>query len=271
MCLCSLILMPLYSMLFEKLKIQQCFNKAAATYDQAALLQHQTGKALIAKLPVATAPTYILDLGAGTGYCTPLLAEQYPSANIICLDFAYKMLKVASQKQQLQEHYICADFDHLPVREASVDLIYSNFSLQWSLDLAQTLRAAYTVLKPGGYMLFSTLGPKTLYELRESSRQVDQHPHLNDFLPMRDVQNSLNAMDFKVLELCGYEQVLKFDDLFDLIYNLKKIGANHVLNKNVSGLGNKNYFERLIENYQAFKANNQFPATYEIIYGVVQK
>jgi malonyl-CoA O-methyltransferase len=258
-------------MLFEKQKIQQCFNKAAATYDQAAILQHETGKALIAQLPLVLAPQHILDVGAGTGYCTHLLAELYPGANIIGLDFADKMLGVAKQKMRPQTHYLCADFDYLPLKDASVDLIYSNFSFQWSLDLAQTFAAAYAVLKHNGHMVFSTLGPKTLYELREASKKIDDSAHLNDFLSMSVVQDHLQACGFKIITLSSHEQALVFDDLLELIHNLKKIGANHVVNKDVTGLGNKYYFEQLVKHYQAFKMNEQLPATYDIIYGVVQK
>ncbi len=271
MCLCSLILMQLYSMLFEKQKMQQCFNKAAATYDQAAMLQQEAGKVLLAKLPAAIAPNYILDIGSGTGYCTHLLAAQYPEANIIGLDFSDKMLEVAKQKQQPQAYYLCADFDALPLMNGSIDLIYSNFALQWSLNLAQTLRAAYAVLKPGGYMVFSTLGPKTLYELREASKKIDDSVHLNDFLPVFEVQAYLKASGFNMIEQFSYEQTLVFDDLFALIHHLKKVGANHVINRDISGLGNKHYFEQLIKHYEAFKMNEQLPATYEIIYGVLQK
>ena len=271
MCRCSLILMQLHSMLFEKQKIQKCFNKAAVTYDQAATLQHQTGEALLAKLPAVLAPSYILDIGSGTGYCTHLLAQQYPEANIIGLDFSDQMLAVAKQKMRPQEHYLCADFDGLPLMDASIDLIYSNFSFQWSLNLAETLRAAYAVLKHHGYMVFSTLGPKTLYELREASGQIDAAAHLNDFLSMMAVQDHLQASGFKIIALNSHEHTLIFDDLFELIYNLKKIGANHVINKDIEGLGHKHYFEQLIKNYQAFKINEQLPATYDIIFGVVQK
>lgn len=257
-------------MLVEKQKIQRSFNKAALTYDQAAILQHQMGQRLLVKLP-EMAPDYILDLGAGTGYCTHLLAERYPGASVIGLDFSDKMLGVAQQKVLMPAHYLCADFDALPLRDDSIDLIYSNFSLQWSLDLVETLSAAYAVLKPGGYMVFSTLGPRTLYELREASQSIDTSAHLNHFLSMQAVANDLCASRFKIIELLHHEEALYFDDLFELMHHLKKMGANHVLHRDIRGLGHKHYFEQLLAHYQRFKIHGQWPMTYDIIYGVVQK
>lgn len=257
-------------MLIEKQKIQQCFNKAAATYDQAAILQHETGKKLLIKLKNLPTPQSILDIGAGTGYCTHLLTRQYPDAHLIGLDFAYNMLEAAQQKAQAQEKYLCADFDNLPLKAESIDLAYSNFSLQWSLDLSQTLMATKAVLKDQGYLVFSTLGHQTLHELRDASREIDQHHHANHFVSLAQLKNLLSS-HFNILELYIDTQVLYFDDIFELMHNLKEVGANHVFNKDIEGLGNKHYFTQLAEIYEHYRQHNKLPATYEIIYGVVQK
>jgi malonyl-CoA O-methyltransferase len=257
-------------MLVEKQKIQQCFNKAAATYDQAAILQHQTGKKLLSKLKNLPTPATVLDIGAGTGYCTHLLAEQYPHAELIGLDFAVKMLETAQKKSHIQEQYLCADFDNLPLKAESIDLAYSNFSLQWSLDLGQTLVATKAVLKDQGYLAFSTLGPATLHELRDASKQIDAHHHANQFLSLNIIQNLLTSQ-FNILELTTETQILQFDDIFELMHNLKEVGANHVFNKDSEGLGSKHYFNALTEIYEHYRNKGKLPATYEIIYGVAQK
>lgn len=257
-------------MLIEKQKIKDCFNKAAATYDQAALLQHEVGKKLLTQLATLPKPNYILDVGAGTGYCTHLLAQQYPQAQIIGLDFAAKMIETAQVKAKTNEHYLCADFDNLPLMAETMDLVYTNFSLQWSLDLTQTLSAIKAVLKDQGYLIFSTLGSKTLYELRTLSESIDQQQHANEFLTAAIIKQHL-SQQFNILELKQETKVLYFDDIFQLMHNLKEVGANHVFNKAQNGLAQKQYFQELQQGYERYRTQNQLPATYEIIYGVVQK
>jgi malonyl-CoA O-methyltransferase len=259
-------------MLFEKQKIQQCFNKAAATYDQAATLQHDTGKQLLNHLEqLSGMHELILDVGAGTGYCTHLLAKRYPAATIIGIDFAQKMLETAQKNALPSEQYIYADFDNLPLQKNSIDLIYANFAWQWSLDLKLTLEAAKLVLKKNGYIIFSSLGPQTLCELRAAFASIDQHQHLNEFLSIDEVKQNLLTCDFKILDLKQELQTLSFNDIFELMRNLKKVGANYVFNKDIEHLSTRHYFERLAQAYECFKIDDKLPASYEIIYGLVQK
>lgn len=257
-------------MSFEKQKIQHCFNKAARTYDQAAILQHEVGKELLKKLAFLPTPTKLVDLGAGTGYCTELLHQALPNTHIIGLDFSYNMLAAAKNKIGNKADYLCADFDQLPLAAESIDLIYSNFSLQWSLDLCQTLAAAKAALKKQKYFVFSTLAESSLHELRTSSIAVDNQPHANCFL-MQSILQKLVAQHFEIIEFKSEIKILYFDTIFELMHNLKDVGANHVFNKNNERFADKRYFLELEQHYEAYRQNGKLPVTYEIIYGVVRK
>ncbi len=58
----------------EKQHVAQSFGDAAPEYNEYARIQHRIANQLIDLCPVLDKKS-VLDLGCGTGYCLPLLAE----------------------------------------------------------------------------------------------------------------------------------------------------------------------------------------------------
>ena len=95
-------------------------------------------------------PGIILDVGAGTGYCTARLAEQFPEAGLFALDIAEGMLRKLHGRPGLRGKVlrVCGDGESLPLRDSSVDLVFSNLALQWCVDLPAALAEFRRVLRP---------------------------------------------------------------------------------------------------------------------------
>ena len=69
------------------------FDRAAKTYDEYAVLQHQIIDNLIDRLQfVKFDPKLIIDLGSGTSRAGQLLQRKYKKTKIINLDFSEKIL-----------------------------------------------------------------------------------------------------------------------------------------------------------------------------------
>ncbi len=66
---------------------------------------------------------------------------------------------------------------------------YSNWFLQYLPDA--TFKEFSRILKPGGVVIFSTLGPDTLKELRAAFTGVDGYEHVNQFIDMHDIGDAL--------------------------------------------------------------------------------
>ena len=63
------------------------FARAAASYNEAAVLQREVANRLLSRLDlIKSDPRKILDLGARTGYTTGRLSEYYPQACVIGCD-----------------------------------------------------------------------------------------------------------------------------------------------------------------------------------------
>ncbi|HKJ09848.1 MAG TPA: methyltransferase domain-containing protein, partial [Gammaproteobacteria bacterium] len=178
----------------DKAQVRQSFGRAAASYDAAAVLQREVGERMLERLQlVRMKPERIADLGAGTGVATAELARRYRGARVVAVDIAEPMLQLARRRAPWlgRPGYVCGDVERLPLRDGSVDMVFSNLCIQWSNDLDRTLGEFRRVLRPGGVVMFTTFGPDTLRELRSSWAAVDAYSHTSAFLDMHDIGDAL--------------------------------------------------------------------------------
>ncbi len=179
----------------DKRQLRRSFEKAAATYDRAAVLQREVGTRALERLDlVKLDPKLIVDAGCGTGFALQSLHRRYPRATLAALDIAPAMLqksrgRIARWQRWLglsSQVFICGDNGRLPIRSASVDMIWSSLAFQWADDLPGVMAECHRVLRPGGLLMFTTFGPDTLKELRTASA-ADGKIHVNRFLDMHDI------------------------------------------------------------------------------------
>lgn len=254
----------------DSLKIAQAFSLSAETYDSVSVLQREVGGRLLERLEIIRiAPKAVMDLGSGTGYFASLLEKKYPKAVIYGVDRAKGMLQFAKKRRAWLSHqrFIQADAVRLPFPNQSIDFIFSNLTLHWCSDLKAVFQEMYRVLKPGGFAIFSLMGPDTLRELKDSWKKVDAYPHVNMFIDMHHMGDLLlqtgwsdPVMDMEYLSL-------KYGDLGTLFSDLRKLGShNNFAGKRLTLTG-KTRFKQMVEQYESYRAEGLLPATYEIIYG----
>ncbi|MEQ1813241.1 MAG: malonyl-[acyl-carrier protein] O-methyltransferase BioC, partial [Candidatus Nitrotoga sp.] len=70
----------------DKKQLRRAFNRAASTYDSAAVLQHEVCRRMLERLDfIKMQPAQVLDAGSGTGWGTRQLAQRYPAAHMLSL------------------------------------------------------------------------------------------------------------------------------------------------------------------------------------------
>lgn len=258
----------------DKKLARLAFERAAKTYDEAAVLQREVNHHLLERLEyINHQPKMILDVGAGTGYATHSLQKLYPAANIVALDIAYPMLSVTRSRTKFMVRlkkkikFINAEAEKLPLADNSVDMVYSNLTVQWVNDLDLALSEFTRVLKPGGMLLFSTFGPDTLKELRDSWRVVDQYSHVNPFIDMHDVGDAMmrTRLAEPVMDVENF--TLTYSNVLSLMRELKAIGAHNVTSARPKGLMGKSHFKALEQQYERYRQDGVLPVSYEVVYG----
>lgn len=248
--------------------MNQYFNKIAQAYDDNTPLQQAVGDRLIESLEgLKLNAKTILDLGSGTGYGSQLLQTIYKRAKIYQLDSAVMMLKKAQQCRRAN-YYVQADAHHLPLKTDHFDLVYSNLMLQWCDDLDLVFSEVARVLTGGGLFLFSSLGPDTLYELRDSWQAIDgdEVEHVNHFIDMHDLGDALVRTGYEAPVLNTERITLTYTDSIALMQDLKKIGSHYKHQHYRHSLTGKNKLRMVRENYEKYRKQGRLPATYEVVY-----
>lgn len=254
----------------DKRDVAASFSRAAASYDSVAELQRAVGSELLSRLPDAFIPARWLDLGCGTGYFSRVLAERFTGSHGVALDIAEGMLSHAWPLGGARD-FIAGDAERLPLQASTCDLIFSSLAVQWCADFAAVLSEANRVLKPGGMFAFASLCVGTLAELRDSWRQVDGRVHVNRFREFGGYQQLCadSGLQIATLETCP--QVLHYPDVRSLTHELKALGAHNLNPGRPGGLTGRARILGLVEAYERFRQAEGLPATYQVVYAVLEK
>lgn len=259
----------------DKRLLRFAFERAAATYDGAAVLQREIGARMLSRLDyVRQQPEIVLDAGCGTGHATADLQQRYPTATVCALDLAFAMADRARARSNWWQRLrgrglrgLCADIERLPLRARSVDLLWSNLALQWVNDPQHAFGEFRRVLAPGGLLMFSTFGPDTLKELRASYQGTDRYTHVNRFIDLHDIGDMLVHAGFADPVMDMECLTLTYDNVRALMHDLKAIGAHNVTAGRPQGMSARATLATVECNYEAWRRDGRLPATFEVVYG----
>jgi malonyl-CoA O-methyltransferase len=235
------------------------FERAARSYPEASRLEAEISARMLERLDyIRLEPRRVLD--AGSGPPRRALRRRYPRASVIALDFSLPMLRRGMLRRWLTGNLfpVCADLERLPIADGAVDLVWSNMALHWVGEPLAALREFRRVLAPGGLLMFSTLGPDSLKELRAAAgahrvhRFVDMHD-LGDMLLAAGLADPV--MDMEMLHF-------SYRDSERLLRDLRASGQTSARADRPRGLAGRRF---AVELRRALGDTPQ--ATYEVVYG----
>ena len=144
--------------------------------------------------------------------------------------------------------------------------MWSNFALAASDDPAAVLREWQRVLEPEGLVMFSTLGPDTLKDLRAAFGS-DASPHVHPFVDMHDIGDMLVTAGFADPVIDMELMTLTYPTLEGLLADLRRSGATNALATRRRGLTGRALWERARSAYAGPARGGRLPATFEVVYG----
>ena len=271
------------------MEVRRAAERAAATYDDAAVLQREVGRRMAERLAlVKLQPETILDAGCGTGEALVELTARYPDATIIDLDFAPAMVRAAKLRAAAlrtphaglaakilrarsaargASAFVCADATRLPLKSNSVDLAWSNMMLPLIAEPTATFAEFLQALRVGGLLMFTTLGPDTLKELRAAFAGIDRATHVGRFIDMHDVGDMLVEAGFADPVMDAEMITLTYADGGAMMRELKATGSHNVTLGRPRGIMGRARWARMLAALERFRREGRLPATFEIVYG----
>lgn len=261
----------------QRRALRRNFNRAAATFDGAAIIHDELRRRLLERLtPLRPPPSgvrTVVDLGAATGRLARELQILFPDSRVLAVDLADSMLRAHARSawskllRKKTPQPLVADARALPLRDASVDWVISNALLPWCAPPDALFAEVHRVLAPDGAFAFTTLGPDTLRELRLAGGGLARPLALLDLLDMHHIGDALLRAGFGDPVLDVERITLTYASAANLWSDLRATGSAYAppIHPGLAGRGRRT---ALALSYRAFENDGRLPVTVEAVFGV---
>jgi malonyl-CoA O-methyltransferase len=244
------------------------FERSANSYAHASRLEAEIGARMLERLDyVKLAPRRVLDAGSGPMRDARSLAKHYRKADVLAVDFSRAMLHAGRPRlrffQRRPPKPVCADVVYLPFASASIGLVWSNMALHWAADPVAALSEFHRVLAVEGLLMFSTLGPDTLAELRSAAGSARVH----SFADMHDLGDMLIAAGFAEPVMDMERITMVYEDGEALLADMRASGQTCALVGRASGLAGRRFRATLAAKLAAQRRDGKLSVSYEVVYG----
>lgn len=267
---------PLPDFELDHALIRRRFSAGAHTAREADFLAREVAARMAERLDyIRLSPARVLDLGCGHGADLPMLAARYPQADCVGLDFALPRLALARPERGLLQRVlgrragprlVCADARQLPLARGTVQLVWSNLLLHWLTDPLAVFRECHRVLETGGLLMFATLGPDSLRELRAA---LPDHAgeRVHRFIDMHDLGDALVSAGFADPVMDMQRLTLTYPDSLALIRDLRASSGTNAAKARPKGLSGKDGWEAARGKLLQAQVDGRLPVTLELVFG----
>ena len=211
-----------------------------------------------------------------------LVAERFPDATLIAADFSPAMVAGAGARIRPARSggllrrllsaapaslpHLVAQSDALPLARASLGMVWSNLMLPALDDPLPTFREIHRTLEVDGLLMFSTLGPDTLRELR-AALPDRRGERVHRFIDMHDIGDALVQAGFTDPVMDMEIVTLTYPDLDTLLQDLRHSGGANAATSRPRGLSGRREWAEARAAYERLRRDGRLPTTFEIIQG----
>lgn len=171
------------------------------------------------------APGRIADIGCGRGSTTISLARQHPTTAVVAIDQSPALLRTVWDRATAQNRrvdLVTADFHHLPLAPASIDVAVAAFCLYHSPRPVQVAAEIARCLRPGGHLVLATKSAGSYHSIdtliATSGLEPDAigRPSLYHTFHTGNAEHVITAAGLDVKQRIDQEHVFRLADLAHL-------------------------------------------------------
>ncbi|CAN0623682.1 Malonyl-[acyl-carrier protein] O-methyltransferase [Burkholderia multivorans] len=275
-------------------RLRQIFDRRAAAFDAVAFLPREIAQRMCERLEyIKVTPAAVLDAGCGAGDDLPALRARFPEAPVYGVDLSGAMLARAGRRETDQTSWrrwlpaslgkalgqrgprvAQADFSALPFAAGAFELIWSNLALHWHSRPDAVLPEWQRVLRVNGLLMFSTLGPDTLRELRAAYADAEAAlgiapagARVIDFVDMHDLGDMLVESGFEIPVMDQEVLTVTYQSPESLLADVRRWGA-YPFERAAPHGATRRFRQALGDALDARRCDDgTIPLTFEVIYG----
>ena len=252
----------------DKHQVEKQFNRASASYNQAADIQKYVIDSLLEKLlGMQIAAGTIVDLGCGTGLGLSALRAAFPKAALFGVDIAQSMLD-QSRLDCPDATQIKADVEQLPLQNQCVDMAFSSSTLQWC-DLDASVRECARILNIDGYLALAMFGAGTHAEWQAAWAETDQVGHTLQYPQDNDICACIEKSGFEIVSAWEDTTSVSFETSEAALRSIKDIGATNANAYRQRGLMGRERFDRFLRAFE--RISPQHKLSYRMMYFIAKK
>lgn len=250
--------------------VRRRFDRAAVSFDSADFVHAVTRNGLFARLePLLLDADSVLDLGSATGSAYALLRKRFGRVHIVSLDISHNMLRQGMRKRSWfsRSSYVQADASSLPFADRCFDFVFSNLLLPCIDGTDRVFEEVARILRKDGVFAFATLGPDSLLEISRAWSGVDDRAHVNRFLDMHDIGDSLVRAGLRDPVLDVDRLTVRYRDATKLFADLTSVGARNALKERNRSLVGRHRFEQMVVDLAGGAGHPGIELDLELVYG----
>lgn len=232
--------------------------------DAAQFLYGEIAQRMLQRLSyIRIQPHTVLDAGCGNAHALEPLRAQYPQLDYIGLDACPAVLETAKQRysakpslwQKLRNKptapvtFINADMASTGLGPESIDLIWSNMAVHWHSQPHNVIKEWRRILRPQALVMFSSLGPGSLVELRQAIQDAGLKTATPEFVDMHDFGDLLLENGFMDPVMDQETITLTYKTGKKLLEDVRLLGGNPSTNRRPA-LGGRSWLNRLINSLE---------------------
>jgi malonyl-CoA O-methyltransferase len=280
---------------YDPQRLRRIFDRRAAAFDAVAFLPREIAQRMCERLEyIKVNPAGVLDAGCGVGDDLPLLRARFPEAPVYGVDLSGGMLARAAARETAETSWrrflpaslskalghrgprvAQADFSALPFAGGAFDFLWSNLALHWHARPDLVLPEWHRVLRVDGLLMFSTLGPDSLRELRAAFAEAEAavgdarpDPHVVEFVDMHDLGDMLVESGFEIPVMDQEVLTVTYKSADSLLADVRRWGA-YPFERGARRQGPSRRLRRALGDALEARRRDDgtIPLTFEVIYG----